>query len=198
MNIIAIKFTLEPPFGIPEIKTKEKHCHFIGKAREGKTFYVSADNISCLLARFYLGIGKTNLKELSQTLVSWSDAADEKTGLKYLDPALCMKREFKYIIYFVLPQPELKPDTIIKIGDPDNIQGLIQKFSSQTGERIKASLSGIGAACGECTAYPYVKNRVNVSVGCNGSRPGIGLKRDELLLAAPFGSKMADILIGGR
>ena len=196
MSIIAIKFTLEPPSEIPEIKTKDKHCHFIGKVRKGKDFYVSADNISCPLARFYLGIGKTNLKDLSETLVGWGDAVDGKTGLKYLDSALCIKQEIKYITYFVYPHSKLKPDIIIKIDNPGNIQALIQRFSSLTGERIRVSLSGIGAACGECTAYPYVSKRINVSVGCNGSRPGVGLEQDELLLAAPFDSKMVNILIG--
>jgi len=34
-----------------------------------------------------------------------------------------------------------------------------------------------------------------VSVGCNGSRPGINLEEDELLLAAPFGSRMSQLMI---
>lgn len=59
--------------------------------------------------------------------------------------------------------------------------------------RINASLSGIGVACGECTAYPLVTGKVNVSVGCNGSRPGVGLKQGELFLAFPANSKMVEI-----
>jgi uncharacterized protein (DUF169 family) len=35
-----------------------------------------------------------------------------------------------------------------------------------------------------------------VSVGCNGSRPGINLRDGELLLAAPFNSKMSRLMIG--
>jgi uncharacterized protein (DUF169 family) len=79
---------------------------------------------------------------------------------------------------------------IIKVGTADEIMSIIQRFSALTGMRVSASLSGIGAACGECTAYPLVTGRENVSLGCYGSRPGVGLKEGELLLAFPNSSKM--------
>jgi len=79
--------------------------------------------------------------------------------------------------------------------DADEIKNLVQESCARTGERIEASLSGIGAACGECTAYPLVVGRANISVGCNGSRPGVGLKNKELLFALPAGSKLAEVAI---
>lgn len=71
---------------------------------------------------------------------------------------------------------------------------IVQKFSSLTGYRINASLSGIGAACGECTVYPLITGKENVSLGCYGSRPGVNLKEDELLLAFQGSSKMIELL----
>jgi len=195
-NIVGISFRKEKPSGIPRLSSNDKHCHFIGKAKRGEAFYISVENINCPLARFYLGIELKDLKDLSRTLVSWDDAIDEKVGLNYLTSAICIKKSKQYIIYFAYPYQELKPDVIIKIDSPDRVMFTIQKFSSLTGTRVNASLSGIGAACGECTAYPLVTREANVSVGCYGSRPGVNLEKEELFLAAPFNSKMAEVMIG--
>lgn len=193
-DIIGISFSQNAPPGIPRFDSKDKHCHFIGRARWTDAFYISKDDISCPLARFYLGIENPGLRELANILVSWDDATDVEIGLNFLKSAVRLKEIKEYIIYFSYPHQDLEPDVIIKIGSPDEIQITIQKFSSLTGERINASLSGIGAACGECTAYPLITKRANVSVGCYGSRPGVNLKAEELLLSFPGDSRLAKIL----
>jgi uncharacterized protein (DUF169 family) len=195
-NLIGISFHRAAPTAVRQLTTNDKHCHFIGWARQGKPFYVPAENISCPLARFHLGIEKPDIKSLADTLVSWTDAADQDTGLKFLNSAYRMNQRFKYIAYFVYPENGLKPDVIIRICNPEEIQQIVQRYSALTGEGVDSPISGIGAACGECTAYVLTTGLPTVSVGCNGSRPGINLREDELLLAAPFGSTMSQLLIG--
>jgi uncharacterized protein (DUF169 family) len=197
-NLIGISFHQAIPTAVHKLTTNDKHCHFIGKARRGESFYISAENISCPLARFHLGIEKPDLKSLAQTLVGWTDAVDQDTGLKFLNLAYRMNQRFKYIAYFAYPENGLKADVIIKICNPEEIQQIVQRYSSLTGERVDSPISGIGASCGECTAYVLTKGLPTVSVGCNGSRPGIGLRDDELLLAAPLGSKMSQLMIKAR
>ncbi|MCK4649567.1 DUF169 domain-containing protein [bacterium] len=193
-NIIGITFRKTKPEGIRRLHSKDKHCYFIGRARKEEAFYICKDDINCPLARFYLGIGSSDLKALAHTLVDWNDAIDESKALDYLRTGVCISKTKEYIIYFSYPQKDINPDIIIKIANPDQMQVIIQKFSSHNGEGINATLSGIGAACGECTAYPYVAAHANLSVGCYGSRLAINLRKEELLLAAPFNSKMAEIL----
>ncbi|MBL7197677.1 MAG: DUF169 domain-containing protein [Candidatus Omnitrophica bacterium] len=193
-DIIGISFKENKPVGISRLDYKDKHCHFIGKARNKSAFYISKEDIDCPLARFYLGIESSKLQKLSRILVGWSDAVNKKVGLDYLRSAVRIKESKEHIIYFPYPYKDIEPDVVIKIANAQEIQEIIQKFSSITGERIKASLSGIGAACGECTALPLITKKPNVSVGCYGSRPGINLKKEELLLAMPFNSKMVEIL----
>ncbi|MEW6681066.1 MAG: DUF169 domain-containing protein [bacterium] len=193
--MIGIKFIQDVPQNIPKLSYSDKHCHFIGKVRDNKAFYIQKDNISCPLARFYLGIEAIDIKELSDILVGWNDAINKEIGINYLREAIRIKNVKDYIIYFNYPNPDIKPDVIIKIANPDVIQSIVQRYSAASGKRIRASLSGIGAACGECTALPFVTQSSNVSVGCNGSRPGINLKQDELLLAAPFNSKIIEMML---
>ncbi len=193
-NLIGISFHQTAPTAVRQLTTKDKHCHFIGRARQNEPFYVPAENISCPLARFHLGIERPDLKGLADTLVGWTDAVNQDTGLKFLKSAHRMNRLFKYIAYFSYPANGLKPDVIIKICNPEEIQQIIQSYSALTGERVISPISGIGAACGECTAYVLMSGLPTVSAGCNGSRPGINLRDDELLLAAPFGSRMSRLM----
>ncbi|MBN3038143.1 MAG: DUF169 domain-containing protein, partial [Candidatus Omnitrophica bacterium] len=184
-NLIGISLHQAVPTAVHKLTTNDKHCHFIGRARQSEPFYIPAENISCPLARFHLGIEKPDLKSLAETLVGWTDAVDQDTGLKFLNLAYRMNQRFKYIAYFAHPENGLKPDVIIRICNPEEIQQIVQRYSSLTGERVNSPISGIGAACGECTAYVLMTGLPVVSVGCNGSRPGINLRDDELLLAAP-------------
>lgn len=192
-ELVGVKFYPRPPEGIPRRDIRDKHCRFIGRARR-EAFYVRSEDVDCPLARFYLGIGRTDIENLSRTLVSWSDACDVGTARSYLETAIRLGKSSPFIAYFPYPAGDVEPDVVIVIGDADEIKNLVQESCSRTGERIEASLSGIGAACGECTAYPLVTGRANLSVGRNGSRPGIGLKSSELLFALPFDSKMAEIV----
>ena len=189
-DLVGISLCDHHPVNFIELDIHDKHCRFVGKARR-KAFYIRSGNISFPLARFYLGIGETNMEELARTLVEWNDAVDTDAAYAYLKAGLRLENSPRYIAYFPYPTEDVKPDVLILIGDADEVQRLVQSFCARTGRRIKASLSGIGAACGECTAYPLVTEHANVSVGCNGSRPGINLKRGELLLAFPFDSEMA-------
>ena len=193
-NIVGLSLTIEEPVGISYLEESDSHCHFIHRAREGNSFYIRGEDISCLLARFYLGIESSNLKSLASILVGWNDSHDEDTALRYLESAPRLEACPRYIIYFPYPHESLRPDVIIKIGSPSDIMSLVQRFSSFTGVRVQALISGIGAACGECTAYPIVTGRETISLGCYGSRPEMGLRDGELLLAFSSSSKMAEIL----
>jgi len=188
-EVIGISFVNHPPPGIARLDTRDKHCRFIGRGRR-EAFYIRSEDISCPLARFYLGIGRTDREEMARILVGWGDAGDVSIARAYLETGICLSRCAPYLVYFPYPAGDLKPAVLIMIGDADEIQVAIQEICALTGERINSSLSGIGAACGECTAYPLVTGKANVSVGCNGSRPGIGLKSSELLLALPYSKSL--------
>jgi len=121
-NLIGISFHQAAPTAVRQLTTKDKHCHFIGRARQGEPFYIPAENISCPLARFHLGIENIDLESLARTLVSWTDAVDQNTGLKFLRSAHRMNQPYKYIAYFTYPENGLKPDVIIRICNSEELQ----------------------------------------------------------------------------
>jgi uncharacterized protein (DUF169 family) len=90
------------------------------------------------------------------------------------------------------------PDLVICICSAEESQRLLAKHTAQTGRRLKPSVSGIGAACGECTAYVLVEGLPSVSLACAGSRRHMQMQEGEVLVAAPWGSAMAEVLSGGH
>jgi len=165
-------------------------------ARETAPFYIPAQNITCPLARFHLGIDNPDVRDLARILVGWTDAVNEQIGTKFLTSAYRLDRPYNYIAYFSYPASGLEPDVIIGICNAGAAQRTVQRYSSVTGDRVNSPVSGIGAACGECTAYVLQTGTPTLSVGCNGSRPGINLREDELLLAAPSESWMCSLITG--
>lgn len=186
---IGITLFNAAPVGVPRVTAPDRHCGLVGLAREGKTFYARDEDISCPLARFNLGLGpktEENLAELAQTLVSWNDAENKEVALRYLKSATTLNVGEKYLCYFSLPNSDLTPDVVVKIGSPEVFMPLVRTMTRLTGRRTPGIASGVGAMCGECTAIPIVTGGPNISLGCGGSRPHARLDPDQLLLALPI------------
>lgn len=190
INKIGIKIVKDNPEKIKRTKESMEHCAFVGLARDGKAFYAQKEDISCPLASYNLGLEEPNdenLRALAKTLVGWDDAKNEDVGLKYLKSRQVLPLEMKYILYFPMPNDEYEPDVVIEILTPDEIMARVREMTYFSGEIGRFFSSGVGAMCGECTAYPVLTGKPNLSVGCSGSRPRTKLKPDEMFLALPYG-----------
>lgn len=188
LKIIGIKITNDKPADLQRIKVPDTHCSFVGQARAGKRFYAQNDDISCPLARYNLGLEEPDdgfVQELARTLVGWNDADNPDIGSRYLRTRPKLPFEKKYILYFPVPDNDHVPDVKIEVTHPDELMLKIRDLTSQTGDSLGSYMSGVGAMCGECTAIPILTGKPNISMGCTGSRPGAGLKHDELFFAMP-------------
>lgn len=186
---IGIAISNARPSGIPRVKRADKHCFFVGQARDGHMFYAQNDDVSCPLARFSLGLdakSDKNLLALARTLVEWGDAKTEEIALRYLNSAHTLPLENKYIIYFPMPYDKLLlPSVIVMLGSSKKFMSLVQIITSLTGKRTEGILSGVGAMCGECTAIPILTGKTNISLACGGSRSETKLEDGELFVALP-------------
>ena len=186
---VGLVISATKPVGLSRITSPERHCSFVGFAREGRTFYAQNEDISCPLARFNLGLDQMTpekLGELARTLVSWSDAQNEEIALRYLKSATTLDVSEKYICYFPMENTKLVPDVVVKIGSPEEFMPILRTITRLSGQRVQGVASGVGAMCGECTAIPIVTGNPNISLGCGGSRPHARLAPDQLLLALPI------------
>lgn len=189
VNKIGIKVVKNRPTILKRTKEAMEHCALVGVARNGNRFYAQNEDISCPLARYNLGLEEPNdenLRALAKTLVGWDDAKTEEIGLKYLKSRKIFPYERKYILYFPMPDDDYEPDVVIEILKPDEIMEKVREMTYLTGESVNCSSSGVGAMCGECTAFPILTGKPNVSLGCTGSRPRAKLRPDEMFLALSY------------
>jgi len=190
INKIGIKIVKDKPENLKRTKQAMEHCALAGLARDKKAFYAQNEDISCPLARYNLGLAEYNdedLRALARILVGWDDAKTEEIGIKYLKSRQVLPFERKYILYFPMPNNEYEPDVVIEILTPDELMEKVREITYFSGEIGGFFSSGVGAMCGECTAYPILTGKPNLSVGCSGSRPRVKLKTDEMFLALPYG-----------
>jgi len=176
------------PRGIDRTRKRGTHCSFVGRALSGDTFYAENSDVTCPLAQYNLGLvdpGKVNLGNLARILVGWGDAVNVSTGIRYLKGRPRQRYGKKYIIYFPIPRQDIVPDVTIVMGTPYELMYLVREMTCAAGENLDCAVGGVGAMCGECTAVPMVTGRPNVSLGCTGCRPSLGLGSERLLLAIP-------------
>jgi uncharacterized protein (DUF169 family) len=80
-NVVGLSFSSREPVGISCLEKSDKHCHFIHRAREGESFYIQREAISCPLARFYLGM-ESDIK-ISNPMSSSKWEAPPRLWMKY-------------------------------------------------------------------------------------------------------------------
>jgi uncharacterized protein (DUF169 family) len=178
------------------VAAEEKHCGFVGRARRGEALQVRLQNIGCPLARWHLGADE-EIEEIARVLVGWQDADSEAAARRFLDSGPRLEGDRPWVAYYPAGGEGPTPDVVICVGTAAELMELVKRRTRRSGQRLSASTSGIGAACGECTALPLVTGRPNLSLACGGSRPSMELKPGELLLAAPHGTFLFDALLGG-
>ena len=192
--MIGITFGSEQRPGIPLSRFRGTHCAFMAKAMRGRTVQIHVKRLSCPVARYYLGVEATTDKAV-RSLLARGDARQEELAGAYLESGWRLEGAGPYITYFPYPDETLEPDVLVMVGTPARFAPIVHELNKSTGKRLVASISGLGAACGECTAYPLATGMVNVSLGCRGCRPVMKLDDGELLLAVPRASAMFDVVV---
>jgi uncharacterized protein (DUF169 family) len=193
-RLIGVGFLDTSPVGLRESRERGAYCHFIGRARGDEPFCIRAENVDCPLARFYLRIGGSDLAATAQTVLDWGRATDEGTAVRFLESGSRLARPPTWLSFFSYPAEGLEPDVVIAVCTPLEAQRAVAAYGALTGVPVLSPVSGLGAACGECTAWVAENSRPVVSVACNGSRSRVGLSDGEMFVAAPAGSRMVDIL----
>lgn len=189
LNQTGIKINEEKPDKISCIDDEARFCEYVGRAREGSSFCLTVNNISCPLARYNLGLeehDKQKLEELARTLVSWGDADNRKRALNYLQETPVLDYGEKYISVFPLDMGIKRPDLVILFMTPDKLMPLAREVAKKTGDWNSYYMSGVGGMCAEVTAIPMVTGKLNFSLGCGGSRPHGRLEEDQLLSGLPY------------
>lgn len=189
---VAFKFCKTPddiPEGMAHISEKLRHCQMVGMARkEGKIFYATVDNHSCMGGSWALG-----LRELTSTLKSGEFYY--KLG-KFESWAAC-KRTIDRVphveslttyatLYAPLEKAPFDPTLVLIITKPKSMLKLAQSNLYCLGGRITSNFSGIQSVCSDACAQVYLNGTPNYSLGCDGSRKYSGIEEGEMVMGIPI------------
>jgi len=190
--MLGITFLDEPHPGVRLTRVGRKHCRFMSDALRGGPVQIERRTISCPIARYYLGVDESTIDDAVAHLLASGDVEDEEVARLYMSSGWRMTGKGPYLLYFRYPLQDVEPQVLIRIGTPAELALLVHAYTVRTGGRMMASVSGLGAACGECTVYPLLTGFPNMSLAC---RHGIDIDEDHLMLAAPRPSRMFDVMV---
>jgi uncharacterized protein (DUF169 family) len=193
--MLGIAFLEEPYPAVRLTRRHRPHCTFMADALDGRPVQIERRSVSCPLARYYLGLDEGNIDAVVQFLMRSGDAEDEELAHLYLSSGWRLTELGPYMLYFRYPMDGVEPTVLIRAASAAELAPLVHAYGRRTGRRLLASVSGLGAACGECTVYPILTGLPNLSLGCRGCKRKMRLESNELLLATPHASPMFDIMV---
>lgn len=75
-----------------------------------------------------------------------------------------------------------EPDVVIIITIPNNAMRIIHGYNYKYGHNDNYRISGNQSICSECTAVPYLRNNMNMTMMCPGARRSAKWKEEEMAL----------------
>ena len=85
-----------------------------------------------------------------------------------------------------LEQFEREPDVVIIMSDSYTIMRIVQGYSYVYGVQPHYNILGNQAICVECTSYPMLNNRINISLLCSGTRFLAKWKETDVAAGIPY------------
>lgn len=188
---VAFRFATkkeEIPEGMEKLDRTIRHCAMVSLAsREGKIFYSTAENHECNGGAWALG-----LKEITETLKNGdfyfrlgkfqSSAACKRTIDRVPHLGTC---ETYATMYAPLEKTPFDPQVVLIVANPWAMLKLAQSTLFRVGGRINAEFAGIQSVCADTCAQTYLTGRVNVSLGCDGSRKFSGIEDSQMVMGLP-------------
>jgi uncharacterized protein (DUF169 family) len=188
------------PAAIPRIKGELRHCGMVDRARKEKeAFYALVEDQECNIGASSLGMGgrcsEISSGEFYYSFGCFSSLEAAKSAIDEMP--LMPAGSVKAVVYSALERASLVPDVVVIVAGPDKMMKLSQAVLYRFGGRLHASFAALQSMCVESVAQPYLQEKVNVSLGCTGSRVLGGLSKGEMVMGIPF-TQMADVVESSR
>jgi uncharacterized protein (DUF169 family) len=182
-----IRTESQVPKGLNHLNEVMRHCEMVQKARRGSRFYATVEQHACKGGAGMLGLIDIpeNIKsgEFYYKLGRFSSvehAADVMEAIPNVD--------FKTYAtaYAPLSDAPFKPEVVVLVVNPRQAMMIAQANVYELHSRNTADFSGIQSLCGDAVAAPLVRDRINFTLGCSGSRKYAKVTEDELIVGIPM------------
>lgn len=169
------------------IRSRLPYCMMVGGASKGNLMKGTGENMGCSGASLALGFLKATPEfYCGQQYYDMGTYKNVDIAKKTSDK-ISMIEEDKYGVEVgALELMEETPDVVIMVVNPFNAMRIIQGYSYSYGTNDAFKMAGMQAICAESTSYPYVSQKINVSLLCAGTRMLNQWGTDELAISMPF------------
>jgi uncharacterized protein (DUF169 family) len=182
---IGISLGKPPPTHLPKLSRKMEFCEMWEAAFKGESFFVKADNHSCLTGQYYLGLRKWK-KSVCRFLVNEVHAFSslEVVNRNIEKIPILASHESKVICVSPLESITFVPDVILVRCNPEQAMLLLWPHSYITGEVVNGETGT--AMCISLVIKPYFNKKPSFSIGDPGGRYITGLSEHEVVVSIPY------------
>ena len=184
----GVKFMSTKPKGVKKLAKVLDFCEMLVEAQQGKAFYVTKEEFSCigaLLLGMVEGDPIFESGRVGPKLGAFKDARANRRIYQYL-PRLAMN-SINYVAFAPLDKLNFEPDLLIIMASVSQAEIFIRAKSYTTGEMWSAKGTPV-AGCSWLYIYPYLNGEMNLTV----TGFGFGMKsrrlfpEGQILLSIPW------------
>ncbi|WP_300410300.1 DUF169 domain-containing protein [Lagierella sp.] len=170
-----------------ERETMISYCSSVRDASKGKCLKLRLKNFACLAAAKACGLYPVTEDDRNGTnRVGFGAYKDLEVSKDVSEDMVYIEEENYGVSIMPLVEFETNPDVIIIVSKPFQMMRLAQGYAYSYGQLKDIKLAGMQAVCQELTSYPYIKDDVNMSMMCSGTRMLSQWNDDEMGMGIPF------------
>lgn len=190
-EIVGIKLTENQEeyeeFEGKEIKNPITYCSAVKLATEGYSLKLPKEMCGCKGASRALGFEKAGESYYDGTDPCKLGLFDDKEIASRVSEETTFIKESKNgAVIKPLEKFEKKPDMVLIVTNTYNSMRIMQGYTCEFGLQNNMCISGNQAICVECTSNPYVRNNINISMMCAGTRFYSKWGKDEVGIGIPI------------
>ncbi|MGE5630555.1 MAG: DUF169 domain-containing protein [Caulobacteraceae bacterium] len=190
-HIVGVKFIFNKEeyelSHAPQVRYKLSYCNMVKLAASGKSFKADLNNFLCIGSAKALGLIKPDSNAISGNVYYSFGLYDSLCTARNVQKDVTFLDHQAYgVVVMPLEKFEAQPDVVIYIVNPYQSMRILQGYAFHHGAAKNIKIVGNSGMCSECTATPYDKNDMNLSLLCSNTRFAAKWKDDEIGIGMPF------------
>jgi uncharacterized protein (DUF169 family) len=166
----------------------QSFCYGVMEAFKGKSFFLGRSDVQCTMGLTTLGFKKETLKSGKHKQgVHMGVFGNEEASQNYYSKRICLPAgQIRGLALSPLEKAVMGADIVLFRVNPEQAMWLLTANQYLSGERNVFSIgTGFQGVCGDVIAYPYLYNKVNMTVNGVGDRISSSSARNELFIGVP-------------
>jgi uncharacterized protein (DUF169 family) len=163
-------------------------CLAVMEAFKGRCCYLTRTDILCRMGLVTLGLSKDSSRAVKGGQGGPGGVfASEEAFRNYHSKKICLPpNQIRGVVLTPLERTVVGFDVVLFRINPEQAMWLLNAHQYRTGERIDLSIgTGFQGVCGDVIAYPYLQQKVNLTVNGVGDRLSVSAGKNELFMGIP-------------